>query len=166
PFGSVFSAFGSSTADVVHSATAVRDLDGADPARAAELAALVAELRDRTRRDMRGEGLEGAALTSELTASGYAGDEPTRLVLPLPAGESIDAAAIGDELRAAAGASRATAVRLEALTVSARAPVPHWLPPPREAGAGAAPAPKGERPGGWGPGPGRVAHGAADRAAL
>jgi N-methylhydantoinase A/acetophenone carboxylase len=166
PFGSVFSAFGSSTADVVHSATVVRDLDLADLGRDGELAALVAELRDRTRRDMRGEGFEGAALTFELSASGCVGDRSIRLVLPLPADEPIDAAAIVDGLRTKAGASRATAVWVEALTVSARAPVPHWLPPPREAGSGAAPVPKGERPACWDPGQGWIATAIYERDAL
>src|SRR2546423_1107588 len=84
------------------SATAVRDLDVADPASAVALAALVTELRERTRRDMRGEGLDHAALSYELTTSGYVGDESSRLVLPLPADEPIDATALGERLRAAA----------------------------------------------------------------
>ena len=149
PFGAAFSAFGSSTTDVVHwYGQTVAGGNGGSSGRAAEAVAL---LKDQALRDMRSEGFtpdevefkasltfsaeDGRQTLAEAPSTDVSGDSTWRLV----AGNAAGQLGVGlDE------------VRLETLWLSAEAKAPHWTPPVEAAEqSSSAAALKGERPVFW-----------------
>jgi N-methylhydantoinase A/acetophenone carboxylase len=140
PFGSVFSAFGSSTTDIVHNylrtAPATLGPDGNLPEGWPEI---LETLRQRALRDMAGEGHSAEAVRFTLELIPRAGPPPLHLDLSQP----VTAQALQ-----AAGVKKALAI--DTLLLSATAPIPHWsLPRAPRSGKDPSEAKKGERPVWW-----------------
>ncbi len=127
-FSSVFSAFGSSCADILHTYESLARLSlrrDATGAQMEEFNAVVAELQQDLLRDMRGEGLteENVTFSLELETDdggGTAFDAPvTRLEQPADAGKVLDA------WEARSGNGRADEVKLRLFRLRASSPVAH-----------------------------------------
>lgn len=121
PFGSVFSAFGSSTTDVMHLYRDTHGSSAATPGLADAIGAGTERMRSVAVKDMRGEGFRSDELDFQTVLELWAGDRAT--LLPTASGDGL-AEAVG---RVADG-SGADAVALEAAWVVVSAGVPHWSP--------------------------------------
>jgi len=135
PFGSVFAAFGSSTADVQH--WYMRTFPAGAPVR--QVLAAVAEMREQAERDMAGEGFAPGTVeyALELGGSGTAVDVPLAREGWLAPVEALVA--------------RTVARREDpwlTVTLRAVAAVPHWLPQARPVAAREV-APRAWRPVYW-----------------
>ena len=153
PYSAVFSAFGSSTADVVHYYThtepmAARSKEGGvHAAQTARFNEIVENLRARALHDIRGEGFAADEVTLELDLIAGGPDDAARLVhSPLLdfAGEA--------ELRAVCDACLpgADEVIFDTFMLRARGAVPHWeIPSSEPVGQDPSAAFKAERPVYW-----------------
>jgi N-methylhydantoinase A/acetophenone carboxylase len=126
PFGSVFSAFGSSTVDVRHQYRQNLAVPLAASDASARLRAALDELRRQAALDMRGEGFASDQVTweLELVIGTHAGEHR----LSWPAQGDADAGAIVETLRQEVGDTNPERSELRTLVLDARAIVPHWLP--------------------------------------
>lgn len=129
PFGSVFSAFGSSTVDVKHQywSNVVGLL--VEPLATAHASEALAALRRQAILDMRGEGFAAERVAFGLELVLHAPSGECRLPWPAETADGgLDTRAVVARLREALPRSEAEAAELRALVLEARAEVPHWLP--------------------------------------
>ena len=127
PFGSVFSAFGSSTTNVRHSYSRTLALPAGE---VAEMTAALARFREQAARDMAGEGLGEAPIRLEAALRLQGAGGARMLAIP----------ATGDGI----AALPADVAMIERLDLVAECEVPHWVPNPQP-GASETPRAKGER---------------------
>jgi N-methylhydantoinase A/acetophenone carboxylase len=126
PFGSVFSAFGSSTVDVRHHYRQIMmvPLSAADAS--GRIGAALGALKRQADLDMRGEGFLPDQVRWEIELIIETDRQERRL--PWPADREVDASLILARLRQEPEGGDAEGVRLQTLALDARVPVPHWLP--------------------------------------
>jgi N-methylhydantoinase A/acetophenone carboxylase len=137
PLASVFSAYGASTMDVMHTyirTKPLRLLDSAEGAYLSELAAfnsIVEELQKRALVDMRGEGFrpEEVHFSLDLVMVGEGDDKAwissPRVLLQGPE----DVKAICEAYRTGQGGSRGSDVLVQSFMLRAVASTPHWEAP-------------------------------------
>jgi N-methylhydantoinase A/oxoprolinase/acetone carboxylase beta subunit len=153
PYSAVFSAFGSSTADVVHHYTHTEPMavyssaEGVSVARIERINAVIDDLMCRAARDARGEGFNAGEVTFELDIIAGNGDGTTRLI------HSPVVRISGEhDLQAICEASfpGETSVIFDTLVLRARGAVPHWeMQAQGQAGEDPSTARKGEREAYW-----------------
>ncbi|MBI4492298.1 MAG: hydantoinase/oxoprolinase family protein [Chloroflexi bacterium] len=154
PFGSVFSAFGSSTVDVRHQYWRNLVVPLASASAADRVAAALADLRRQAALDMRGEGFAPGQVSGgtggspvptplDIHGEGFAPGQVQyglELVLQTSQGErrrswpaegadgGVDLQAVLARLRLELPADAAETVELRALVLDAHVAIPHWLP--------------------------------------
>jgi len=126
PFGSVFSAFGSSTVDVRHHYRQIMMIPLSAGDASGRIGAALGALKRQADLDMRGEGFLPDQVRWELELIIETPHQERRL--PWPADRDVDAGALLRELRQEPEGGDAEGFRLQTLTLDARVPVPHWLP--------------------------------------
>jgi N-methylhydantoinase A/acetophenone carboxylase len=153
PYSAVFSAFGSSTADVVHTYTHTELLtvytkaDGIRTTEAAKIDAIVEGLKAKAVHDIRGEGFSGDQVTFELDLIVAAGSGAAQLVHApgLHFAGELDLLAV-----CRAFLPEADEIVFDTFMLRVRGSVPHWeMQAEDDAGADAQQALKGERPVYW-----------------
>ena len=118
PFGSVFSAYGSSTADVMHLYRDTHGLPAANPGLAEAIQAGTERMRGVAIKDMRGEGFRSDELDFQTVLELWAGGRP-----------NLVSAVNGDGLAEAVGRiAHAGGAALEAAWTVVSADVLHWSP--------------------------------------
>ena len=117
PFGSVFSAFGSSTTDVMHLYRDTHGLPAANPGLVDAVRAGAERMRSVAVKDMRGEGFRSDELDFQTVIELWAGGRP-----------DLVSAANGGGLVEAVQRGAQTGSALEAVWTVASADVPHWSP--------------------------------------
>ena len=123
PFGSVFSAFGSSTTDVMHLYRDTHGSPAASPGLADAIASGTERMRSVAVKDMRGEGFRSDELDFQTVLELWAAGRPA--LLPATNGGGLDAA-----VRRMTDGSDANpgSIALEAAWTVVSAGVPHWSP--------------------------------------
>ena len=122
PFGSVFSAYGSSTTDVMHLYRDTHGSPAASPGLADAIEAGTERMRSVAVKDMRGEGFRSDELDFQTVLELWTGGRPT-----LVSASNGDGLA-GAVQRAANGLDEPGSVALEAAWTVVSAGVPHWSP--------------------------------------
>ena len=151
PYGSVFSAFGSSTCNIQHMYAKTLVIPAA---RAEEADAALAEMRAQAVRDVVGEGFSEAEMTARVEVDLRVGKRHRTLAIPGKRGRIKG--------RLARGAGKTV---IETVRLLAECDVPRWEPTREATAAGRAPRRKGTRDVCWTPA-GAEATPVYDRAAL
>ena len=122
PFGSVFSAFGSSTTDVMHLYRDTHGTPAASPGLANAIESGTERMRSVAVKDMRGEGFRSDELDFQTVLELWTAGRPT--LLPATNGDGL-ADAVG---RMTNGLDEPDSIALEAAWAVVSAGVPHWSP--------------------------------------
>lgn len=134
PFGSVFSAFGSSTVDVVHDyrRSVLVALEAADAG--SQAASTLSSLRRQALLDMRGEGFAEDQVAFDLELLVVTNGVEHRLPWPAESADGgLNLAAVRRAILEKLGAKPGQPLELRGLSLRARAAVPHWLPEAKDA---------------------------------